>query len=85
LIDTLRLSLDELLSDYDYFNNRIKVLNKILSDNLNKGVLGQRMDLLKTHPGVGPVVACQFATELYHYKDFSSTRQLSGQPHLNSQ
>ena len=76
LIDTLRLSLDELLSDYDYFNNRIKVLNKILADNLNKGVLGQRMDLLKTHPGVGPVVACQFTTELYHYRDFSSTRQL---------
>jgi len=64
LIDTLRLSLDELLSDYDYFNNRIKVLNKILADNLNKGVLGQRMDLLKTHPGVGPVVACQFTTEI---------------------
>ena len=24
LLDTLRLSLDELLSDYDYFNNRIR-------------------------------------------------------------
>ena len=76
LLDTLRLSLDELLSDHDYFNNRIKVLNKILADNLDKGVLGQRIALLKTHPGVGPVVACQFATELFHYKDFSSTRQL---------
>ena len=76
LLDTLRLSLDELLSDYDYFNNRIKVLNKILADNLDKGVLGRRMALLKTHPGVGSVIACQFATELYHYDDFNSTRQL---------
>jgi transposase len=76
LIDTLRLSLDELLSDYDYFNNRVKALNKILADNLDKGVLGHRMDILKTHPGVGSVVACQFATELYHYRDFHSTRQL---------
>jgi len=76
LINTLSLSLDELLGDYDYFKNRIKVLNKALADNLDKGVLGQRMDLLKTHPGVGSVVACQFATELFHYKDFSSTRQL---------
>ena len=76
LIDTLRLSLDELLSDYDYFNNRIKVLNKVLAENLDKGVLGQRIALLKTHPGVGPVVACQFATELFHYRDFGSTRQL---------
>jgi transposase len=76
LIDTLRLSLDELLSDYDYFKNRIKVLNKVIADNLDKGLLGQRMDLLKTHPGVGTVVACQFATELFHYRDFSSTRQL---------
>jgi len=76
LLDTLRLSLDELLSDYDYFKNRIKVLNKVLADNLDKGVLGHRMDILKTHPGVGTVVACQYATELFHYKDFSSTRQL---------
>ncbi len=76
LMDALRLSLDELLSDYDYFNNRVKTLNKTLADNLDKGVLGRRMDLLKTHPGVGPVIACQFATELFHYRDFSSTRQL---------
>jgi len=76
LLDTLRLSLDELLSDYDYFGNRLKDLRKVLADNLDKGVLGHRMDLLKTHPGVGPVVACQFATELFHYDDFSSTRQL---------
>jgi transposase len=76
LIDTLRLSLDELLSDYDYFANRVKVLNKVLADKLDKGVLGRRIDLLKTHPGVGPVIACQFATELYHYDDFNSTRQL---------
>ena len=76
LLDTLRLSLDELLSDYDYFRDRVKQLNKILIDNLDKGVLGRRMDLLKTHPGVGPVVACQFATELYHYRNFGSTRQL---------
>jgi len=76
LLDTLRLSLDELLSDYDYFNNRIKALNKTLADNLDKGMLGRRMDLLKTHPGVGSVVACQFATELFHYSDFGSTRQL---------
>ena len=53
LIGTLRLSLDELLSDYDYFKNRIKTLNKVLAENLDKGVLGSRMDLLKTHPGVG--------------------------------
>lgn len=76
LLDTLRLSLDELLSDYDYFNGRLKELRKILANNLDKGVLGRRMDLLKTHPSVGPVVSCQFATELYHYKDFSSARQL---------
>ncbi len=76
LIDTLRLSLDELLNDYDYFNHRVKAMNKILAGDLDKGVLGRRMDLLKTHPGVGSVVACQFATELFHYKDFSSTRPL---------
>jgi transposase len=34
------------------------------------------MALLKTHPGVGPVVSCQFATELFHYREFNSTREV---------
>jgi len=76
LLNTLRLSLDDLLSDYDYFKNRVKQLNKLLADILDKCLLGRRMTLLKTHPGVGSVVACQFATELFHYRDFGSTRQL---------
>ena len=73
---TLRLSLDELLSDLDYYILRIKKLNKLLAEHLNKGVLGQRIALLKTHPGVGTVVSCQFATELFHYRQFSNTRQV---------
>jgi transposase len=76
LLDTLRLSLDELLNDYDYFNSRVKQLSKTIAASLDKGVLGRRMGLLKTHPGVGAVVSCQFVTELFHYKDFSSAKQL---------
>jgi len=76
LIDTLRLSLDELLCDYDYYNSRIRKLDKSIAKNIDKGQLAIRMAILKTHPGVGPVVACQFATELFHYKDFNSNRQL---------
>ena len=52
------------------------MLDKSIAKNLDKGQLAIRMAILKTHPGVGPVVACQFATELFHYKDFSSSRQL---------
>lgn len=73
---TLRLSLDELLGDMDYYTSRIKTLNKSLAEQLNKGRLAQRMALLKTHPGVGIVVSCQFATELFHYRDFNSTREV---------
>lgn len=73
---TLRLSLDELLGDMDYYASRIKVLDKTLAEQLDKGRLGQRMTLLKTHPGVGTVVSCQFATELFHYRDFNSTREV---------
>jgi transposase len=72
----LRLSLDELLGDMDYFEARVKALNKSLAVHLNTGRLAQRIALLKTHPGVGIVVACQFATELFHYRDFGSTRQV---------
>lgn len=73
---TLRLSLDELLSDLDHYTLRLKTLDKSLVEQLDTGALAQRMALLKTHPGVGPVVACQFATELFHYRDFNSTREV---------
>ncbi len=76
LQNTLRLSLDELLSDLDYYIFRVKELNKLLAEHLNKGFLARRIALLKTHPGVGVVVSCQFATELFHYRDFNSTRQV---------
>ena len=73
---TLRLSLDELLGDMDYYTQRVKSLNKTLTEQLDKGRLAQRIALLKTHPGVGMVVASQFAVELFHYRNFSSTRQV---------
>lgn len=73
---TLRRSLDELLSDLDYYTARLKSLDKALADYLDKGTLARRMALLKTHPGVGTVVACQFATELFHYRDFNNTREV---------
>lgn len=73
---TLQLSLNELLSDLDYYSSRVKLLDKMLVKYLDKGTLAQSMALLKTHPGIGPVVACQFATELFHYRDFSSTREV---------
>jgi transposase len=73
---TLRLSLDELLSDLDYYTARLKSLDKAMAKHLDKGSLAQRIALLKTHPGVGVVVASQFATELFHYRDFNSTREV---------
>jgi len=73
---TLRLSLNELLNDLDYYSCRVKELNKFLAEHIDTGKLAQRMTLLKTHPGVGTVVACQFVTELFHYRDFNNTRQV---------
>ena len=74
---TLRLSLDELLSDLDYYTSRVKTLDKSLKEYLDKGLLARQIAILKTHPGVGSVVSCQFATELFHYRNFNSTRELS--------
>jgi len=73
---TLRRSLDELLSDLGHFTLRVKEMNASLSQHFDKGQLARRIELLKTHPGIGTVVACQFATELFHYRDFTNTRYL---------
>lgn len=72
----LRMSLDELISDLDYYLLRVKTMDKSLARHLNKGLPARRMALLKTHPGVGTVVSCQFTTELFHYRDFNSTREV---------
>jgi len=76
LRNTLRRSLDELLSDLDYYTTRMKSLDKALADYLDKGALARRMALLQTHTGVGTVVDCQCATELFQYRDFNSTREV---------
>ena len=47
-----------------------------LTDGLITGLLAKQMALLKTHPGVGVVVSCQFTTELFHYRNFNSTREV---------
>ena len=72
----LFLSLNELLCDLDYYTARVKELDKLITEHIDKGLLAQRIALLKTHPGVGIVVACQFATELFHYRNFNSTREV---------
>jgi len=73
---TLRLSLNELLNDLDYYTARLKSLDKSLAEHLDKGALARRVALLKTHPGVGAVVACQFVTEMFHYRNFNNTREV---------
>lgn len=76
LCNTLRLSLDELLGDLDYYSSRVKALDKSLTEYLNKGLLARQIGILRTHPGVGVVVSCQFAVELFHFRNFSSTREV---------
>jgi transposase len=72
----LRLSLDTLLSDYDYHAARIADIEKKHGELLDQTALGRRIALLETHPGVGSVTARQFATELYHYGRFEEAVQV---------
>lgn len=72
----LRLSLDALLSDLDYHINQLVILEKVLDETLASTSTGQRITLLQTHPGVGPVTARQFVTELYHYDRFETSCQV---------
>lgn len=73
---TLRLSLDMLLSDYDYHAARLGDIKKSHLETLNQTALGHRVALLETHPGVGPVTARQFATELFHFDRFDTADQV---------
>ncbi len=72
----LRLSLDALLSDLDYHSDRLTVLERLLDERMGSTPTGQRIALLQTHPGIGPVTARQFVTEVFHYDHFETSCQV---------
>jgi transposase len=72
LIDQLRYTLDMLIIEYKFLNEKIKDIEKKLEETFAK-----KIQILKTHPGVGRVTSMMFAAELFNPRRFNNKEELA--------
>jgi len=73
----LRYCLDMLLEQLKFIKLQIAKLEKEINEYFEKNYLGKKIKLLQTHPGVGPTIARQFATEIFSPKRFKNSTHIS--------
>lgn len=72
----LRFCLDRHLSELSYMEDQIKQTEKQLREMVRRTMKTQ-VERLRTHPGVGPLVATTFAAELYQPERFEHGGQVA--------
>jgi transposase len=73
----LRYCLDMLLEQLHFLKAQISKLQEETKQHLSKNHLGKKVNLLQTHPGIGPTIARQFATEIFNPKRFKNSTQIA--------
>jgi len=77
LPDNLRFCLDVLLTELDHFNQCIERVKNRMRTLSRQARFSDRLERLQTHPGVGPVVALSFLTEMYQAERFPGPREVA--------
>ena len=77
LSSQLRDCLDLLLEQLQFLKSQLSKLEKSTREHFSKSRMCSRIKLLQTHPGVGPVIARQFVTEIFAPKRFTSSTHIS--------
>jgi len=73
----LRYCLDIMLEQLHFIKAQISKLEKQLKQYFSKTHLQKKINILQTHPGVGPTIAKQFVTEIFNPKRFNSPTQIA--------
>jgi len=73
----LRYCLDTLIEELAFIAAQLKTAEQKIKEAFSKEPLLTTCKLLDTHPGVGPVIAAQFAAEIFNPKRFSDKTQLA--------
>lgn len=73
----LRYCLDLLLEQLQFIKAQVSKLEKETKEYFAKNHIGKKTKLLQTHPGVGPIIARQFATEIFSPKRFKNSTHIS--------
>jgi transposase len=77
LSEPLRYCLDTLIKELLFVAEQIKSAELKIKKLFSKKPLSTTCKLLATHPGVGPVIAAQFAAEIFNPKRFTDKTQLA--------
>ena len=73
----MRFTLDVMLDQLNYLQTQIKRVDKQLKEMFSKDRHSRQMEILQSHPGVGPMTARQFRVEIYTPSRFRKSTQLT--------
>lgn len=77
LSEPLRYCLDTLIEELLFVAERIKLTEQKIKKAFSEKTLSTTCELLATHPGVGSIIAAQFAAEIFNPKRFGDKTQLA--------
>lgn len=77
LNECLRFSLDLMLEQLEFLKNKLKEVESKLKELFEQKRHNKKIELMQTHPGVGPVVAGVFRTEIFNPKRFKDKAQIA--------
>jgi len=73
----LRLCLDLLAQELQFLQNQLTTMEERLKETFDKAKHARDVALLKTHPGVGPVIARQYTAEIFNPKRFKHKTEVA--------
>ena len=77
LCPQLRFTLDVMLDELNYILTQIKRVRLELKNIYSKERHSKQMEILQSHPGVGPITARQFRAEVFDPERFDKATQLA--------
>ena len=73
----LRLCLDLLVQQLQFLQSQLTTMEKHIKETFDNTRHAQKVALLKTHPGVGPIIARQYTAELFNPKRFKQNTEIA--------
>jgi len=77
LCPQIRFTLDTMLDELNYLQTQIKRVDFQLKSIFSKDRHSRQIEILQSHPGVGPITARQFRAEVFSHDRFGKSTQLT--------
>ena len=77
MLDPLKFTLEMLIAEYEFITEKIKEVEQKLEETFLKVTHARKIQLLQTHPGIGPVTSQMFKAEIFNPKRFKNKEELA--------